>query len=119
MRKEIYYLATCSTCKKIMNELGVDESWKQHEIKSKGIPAKALDEMKKEKGSYEALFSRRAMKYRSLGLNEKQLTEKDFRKYILHEYTFLNRPAVWIGNELFIGSGKKAVEGAKKALKKA
>jgi arsenate reductase len=48
--------------------------------------------MKELAGSYEALFSRRAMKYRSMGLNEMELSEDDYRKYILEEYTFLKRP---------------------------
>ncbi|MBK8531123.1 MAG: hypothetical protein IPL64_04425 [Flavobacteriales bacterium] len=48
--------------------------------------------MKKLAGSYETLFSRVALKYRSMGLNEMTLTEKDYRKYILQEYTFLSGP---------------------------
>ena len=42
-------------------------------------------------GSYEALFSRRAMKFRSMGLADKTLTEQDYRQLILDEYTFLKR----------------------------
>ena len=34
-----------------------------------------VEEMKDMAGTYESLFSRRAMKYRSMGLNEKTLTE--------------------------------------------
>ena len=68
-------------------------------------------------GSYEALFSKIAMKYRSMGLNEKKLTEKDFRKYILEEYTFLKRPVIVIGNELFVGSAPKTVKAMMEAAK--
>ena len=35
------------------------------------------------------------------------LTEKDYRKYILQEYTFLKRPVMVIGNEIFIGNAPK------------
>ena len=87
------------------------------EIKTEKITASQLDEMKKMAGSYEALFSRRAIKYKEMGLKDKDLTEKDYRKLILEEYTFLKRPVVIINNKMFIGSEKKNVEALKQALK--
>ena len=68
-------------------------------------------------GGYEPLFSRIALKYRALGLNEMQLNEKDYRKYILQEYTFLKRPVILIGKKIFIGNSPKNVEAAKKEMK--
>lgn len=87
------------------------------EIKTEKITASQLDEMKKMAGSYEALFSRRAIKYKEMGLKDKPLTEKDYRKLILEEYTFLKRPVVIINEKIFIGSEKKNVEALKQALK--
>ena len=72
--------------------------------------------MKKMAGSYEALFSRRALKYKSMGLKEKKLTEKDYRDLILQEYTFLKRPVAIVNNKIFIGNTKAVVENLKKAL---
>jgi len=86
------------------------------DIKVKNISAKELDAIQAKVGSYEALFSKRAMKYRSMGLNEMELTEKDFRKYILEEYTFMKRPFVLIDDQVFIGNSKKTVAAAKAAL---
>ncbi len=86
-------------------------------IKEEKITPAQLDEMKKMAGSYEALFSRRALKYKELGLKDKQLTEKDYRKFILEEYTFLKRPVVIMNEKIFIGSEKKNVEALKKAIK--
>jgi len=57
------------------------------------------------------------MKYRSLGLNEMKLTEKDFRKYILQEYTFLKRPVIIVGDQIFIGSAPKTVKAMLEAAK--
>ena len=68
-------------------------------------------------GSYEALFSRRAMKYKELGLKDKKLEEKDYRKYILDEYTFLKRPVVILPGKIFVGSEKKNLEALNKAVK--
>ena len=87
------------------------------DIKTEKITAKQLDQMKKMAGTYEALFSRRAMKYKELGLKDKQLTEKDYRNYILEEYTFLKRPVVIIDDKIFIGSEKKTVDELKKLMK--
>lgn len=66
-------------------------------------------------GSYEALFSRRALKYKEMKLKDKQLTEKDYRDLILQEYTFLKRPVVIKGKKIFIGSEKKTVEALKES----
>ena len=87
-------------------------------IKEENIDAKTLDWLKEKVGSYEALFSRKAMKYRSLGLNEMKLTEADYRKYMLEEYTFLKRPFMINGDEVFIGNTKKEVEAAVASFKK-
>ena len=87
------------------------------DIKTETITPAQIDEMKKLAGSYEALFSRVALKYRSMGLNEKVLTEKDYRKLILSEYTFLKRPVMIVDDVIFIGNTKKVIESAKQALK--
>ncbi len=86
------------------------------DIKFEKITPTQLDEMKKMAGSYESLFSRRAIKYRELGLKDKKLEEKDYRRLILEEYTFLKRPVVIMGKRIFIGSEKKTKEALKKAV---
>ena len=72
--------------------------------------------MAKIAGSYEALFSRKAIKYRSLGLNEMKLSESDYKNYIIEEYTFLKRPVAIIDNKIFIGNSKKNIEELKSKL---
>lgn len=115
MRK-IYHLSSCSTCQRIINELGGLEDFEMQNIKEEKIKAKQIDEMKKMAGSYEALFSRRSMKYRPMGLHEKEISEKEFRKLILEEYTFLKRPVIIIDDEIFVGNAKKVVAAAKEKL---
>ncbi|MFZ1687794.1 MAG: ArsC/Spx/MgsR family protein [Flavobacteriales bacterium] len=107
MQRIIYYLGTCTTCERILKEIPNLKSFTMREIKGDPISAAELDAMKKLAGSYEALFSRIALKYRGMGLNKMKLTEKDYRKYILQEYTFLKRPVMVIGNEIFIGNAPK------------
>ena len=86
------------------------------EIKTGKITPAQLDEMKEKTGSYDSLFSRRAMKYKEMGLKDKPLTEKDYRQLILDEYTFLKRPVVFVNDKIFVGSEKKTVEALKNAL---
>lgn len=123
--KKIYHLGNCTTCQAIIKETQINKKgFDMQDIKfvrkdsfgEKITPAQ-LEEMKSMTGSFEALFSRRAMKYKELGLKDKKLTEKDYRNYILNEYTFLKRPVVIIDDKIFVGSDKKNVEALKKAMK--
>ena len=116
--KKIYHLGNCTTSQAIIRETQIDrKGFVMQDIKFEKITPAQLDEMKKMAGSYEALFSRRAMKYKELGLKDKKLEEKDYRRFILEEYTFLKRPVVIIGDKLFAGSEKKTIEALKKAVK--
>jgi arsenate reductase len=115
MRK-IYHLATCKTCQRIIEELDGLKDFEHQNIKEKNIEPKVLDWAAKKAGSYEALFSRRAMKFRSMGLKDKKLAEKDYRKLILEEYTFLKRPLIIVDDQVFAGSARKVVEGVREAI---
>ena len=116
--KKMYHLGNCTTCQAIIKETGVEKKgFVMQDIKFEKITATQLEEMKKMAGSYELLFSRRAMKYKELGLKDKKLTEKDYRQFILDEYTFLKRPVTIINDKIFIGNDKKTVEALKQAAK--
>ena len=114
--KKIYHLSNCNTCQKIISQINPSEETILQDIKIENIDATKLDWLKDKVGSYEALFSKRAIKYRSLGLNEMNLTEEDYRNYILEEYTFLKRPFMINGENVFIGNAKKDVEAALKSF---
>lgn len=87
------------------------------DIKFEKITPAQLSGMRALAGSYEALFSRRALKYKEWKLKDKKLGEQDYKNYILQEYTFLKRPVVIIHDRIFIGSEKKNVEALIEALK--
>lgn len=115
--KKVYYLSTCDTSRAIIKENMLEKKgFELQDIKTVKITPAQLDEMKQMAGSYEALFSRRAIKYKSLGLKDMELDEKDYRKYILEEYTFLKRPVIINGKEIFMGSEKKNLEALKKSV---
>lgn len=118
--KKIYTISTCTTSQDIFRKTGLDKKigliFTLQDIKFEKISAAQLEEMKNMAGNYEALFSRRALKYKEWGLKDKKLTEKEYRQYILEEYTFLKRPVVIMGDKIFIGSEKKTVAALKKEL---
>jgi arsenate reductase len=104
--KTVFYLPNCGTCKRILSEIKPGKEVKLRDIKQDAITEEELDEMLRLAGSHEALFSRVAMKYR----------EKDYRYYMLKDYTFLKRPTIIYDGEIFIGSSKATIERAKKAF---
>jgi arsenate reductase len=105
---KIYYLSTCDTCKRIIAELKLKEKgFVFQDIKTEKITTSQLDELKILAGSYEALFSRVAMKYKTL--ETKPTTEAEYKKLILEEYTFLKRPVILINNKIFIGNSKAVI----------
>ncbi len=114
--KKVYYLKTCSTCIRILKELNLSSDFILQDIKSEEITVKQLEQMKDLSGSYEALFSKRSQLYKKMDLKSQTLTEKDYKHYILHHYTFLSRPVFIIDNHIFIGNSKTNVEAVKKAL---
>ncbi|HEX9825080.1 MAG TPA: ArsC/Spx/MgsR family protein [Flavobacteriaceae bacterium] len=113
---KIYYLKTCSTCVRIIKALDLPSNFIFQDIKEQEITVKQLEELYNLSGSYEALFSKRAKLYKDMGLKDLNLTEQDFKHYILQHYTFLSRPVIIFNNQIFIGNSPKAVEAAKQAI---
>jgi arsenate reductase len=93
-----------------MKEAKVDDSFEKQDVKTEKITESQIDEMAKLAGSFEALFSRTARKYRQLDLKSKQLVESDYKKLILEEYTFLKRPVFIIEDKIFVGNAKKTIQ---------
>lgn len=113
-----YYLPACKTCQRTLDTVrSLRDDWVLRDIKAEPLTEAELDAPAEAAGSHEALFSRRAQLYRKRGLHERDLTEDDYRRLILEHYTFLSRPVIATEDgQIFIGSSKKAVEGAVRAL---
>lgn len=107
--KKVFHLKTCSTCIRIIKEINWPKDIEFQNIKELNISSKELSEIISMGYTNTDLFSKRAMKYKSLGLKDMKLEDKDLRKYILEEYTFLKRPVVVYNNSVFIGNSKKNV----------
>ncbi|SFR37663.1 Arsenate reductase, glutaredoxin family [Robiginitalea myxolifaciens] len=114
--KAIYHLSTCNTCQRILKTLNLGSDFTLRDIKDESITPEELEAMKALAGSYEALFSKRARLYRQRGLHEKTLGEAEYKALILEHYTFLKRPVIVAGDQIFIGNTAKTVAAATAAL---
>lgn len=114
--KKVFYLKTCSTCKRIMTEFDLSD-FEQREIKAKPVTEEELQELYALTQSYEALFSKKSTQIKERNIDVKSLQEEDFKTLILEDYRFLKRPVFIINQEIFIGSDKKNVELLRERLK--
>lgn len=114
--QQFFYLATCTTCKRIQQELALPETVVLQDIKKEPLTLEDVELLKKLAGSYEALFSKRAQLYKQRDLKNQNLQESDYKALLLEHYTFLKRPVLVLEDTIFIGNAKNTVEEAKKAL---
>lgn len=114
--QKVYYLSSCDTCKRVMDEIKIPSSFIKQDIKVQGITEEELDELFNLTDSFEELFSRRAKLYQERNLKEEKLLEEDYKALILEHYTFLKRPVIVNNDKIFIGSSPKTVAAAKKSI---
>lgn len=113
--KKVYFLQTCDTCRRILKEVNTAGFIRQ-EIKANPVNAAQLEEMYSITKNYESLFNKRAKLYKEMDLKNQSLTEKDFRQFILDEYTFLKRPVFIVDDEIFVGNSKKVIKNLKEKI---
>lgn len=107
--KKIFYLKTCNTCKRILNE--VDTSgFELREVKGKIISKDELRELRKRVDSYSDLINRRGRFYTQNDLKNKNLTDAEWEELLLQEYSLLKRPVFVTDDLFFAGNAKKTVE---------
>ena len=114
--KKVYYLSTCDTCKRVMDEIEIPPTFIKQDIKTEAITEKELENLKKLVGDYESLFSRRAKLFQQRNLKNEKLLEEDYKQLILEHYTFLKRPVIVNNNEIFIGSSPKTIAAARESI---
>jgi len=92
----MYWLPYCSTCIKAEQALlTAGHGIKKHvNIKEESVSRDTLVKLAEGLGSIEALFSKRAMKYRSMGLDKMTLSDEDMLTHMENEYTFIKRPVI-------------------------
>ena len=114
--KVFFYLKTCDTCKRIINDINLGSDIELVDIKVNPLNKQQLKTIRSFSESFEDLFNKRAQLYKQINLNTKILSESDYEKLILEHYTFLKRPVLLYDNKLFVGNSKNTIEQIKKFL---
>jgi len=115
--KKIYFLSTCSTCKKILKNWDISDSIKKIDLKKTPISALDLKELYSLSNSYEALFNKRAVLFREKKKHLEIITEKEYKEMLLAHYSFLKRPVLIINEKLFVGNSKETLNKAALEIK--
>lgn len=102
---KLYWLPHCSTCKKakkfIENKgLTITEF---HDIKENRLSRQEIVKLANLVGGAEDLFSRRAIKYREMGLHEREVSSAEMLDLMANEYTFIKRPVMVFGENAVAG----------------
>lgn len=109
---EIVGLPYCTTCQKVRAALeGEGIAVRRfRDVKTEPLSEREVRELARRVGGVERLFSRRAMKYRALGLDKRNLSEQDMVDWMVKEYTFVTRPVVLDaqGEAAFCGGAPRA-----------
>jgi arsenate reductase len=109
---DVYWLPYCTTCQKAVAHL-----------EAKGVPVRSYRNVKEQPlsqeevrglaekvGGVEKLFSKRAMKYRAMGLHEREVSEDEMVRLMAEEYTFVTRPVIVRGDRATAGFSAKRVD---------
>jgi arsenate reductase len=113
MKIEFYGLPNCTTCQKALRRLDYHrvENVKKRNIKEAPLSRNEIERLARLLGGAENLFSRRSVKYRELGLKDKQLSENEMLNLMAGEYTFLKRPILVAGETAIAGFFEKEYDG--------
>lgn len=112
--QRFYYLSSCDTCKRIIKTLELPNTVTLVDIKKTPLQEAELEELYRHTKSYEALLNKRAQKLKEI--DKSILTEDKIKSLLLDHYTFLKRPVLVLGDELFVGNAKATIAAAKAAL---
>ena len=115
LKPTFFYLKTCDTCRRIIQELDLSENVSLREIKSTPITLVELEKMKAHFLSYEELFNKRAVKFRTM--DSYSLKDIDYKNLLLSDYTFLKRPVLLVDNQAFAGNSKDIIKQMKEAIR--
>lgn len=113
----VFYLSTCDTCKRILNELGIEKTNSNvQDIKTNPVTNDQFDKMAQLIDSPIDLINKRARKLKALNLSDQDFTLKKVKELVTTEYTFLKRPVFLFENRIFTGNSKKTIEALKTFL---
>jgi len=104
-----YGLPNCTTCQKALRRLDYHRisDIEKRNIKEEPLSREEVEKLATTLGGAENLFSRRSVKYRELGLKDKNLSETEMLDLMAGEYTFLKRPILMMNGKAVAGFFEK------------
>lgn len=105
----LYWLASCSTCKKaeqFLKSQNIEISVYRN-LKEDSLSRDEIEKLAANVGGVNELFSRRAIKYREMNLQSRELSETEMFDLMASEYTFIKRPVLISGERAIAGFSEK------------
>lgn len=106
---EFLYLSTCSTCKRIMQLLPKHKDLNFRDVKVNPLSLEEVRQLAALSGSFTALINKRSQQFKISGISSKDLTEAQSEQLLVTHYSYLARPILVIGSEIFIGNSSATV----------
>ncbi|WP_236972924.1 arsenate reductase family protein [Membranihabitans marinus] len=114
---KVWYLSTCSTCRRIMKELNLNEETATlQDIKAVPPSAADIDFFYQKTQSYKALINGRSMEFRKRSIKPSEIDESRAKELLLDHYAFLKRPVIQIDDRIFVGNSAKTISEIKQHL---
>jgi arsenate reductase len=80
------------------------------DLKQEPLEEAEVRDLARKVGGAEKLFSKRAMKFRQMGLHERELSEDEMVRLMAEEYTFVTRPVIVRGGRATAGFSARRVD---------
>lgn len=102
---KLYWLPHCTTCQKAAEYLKTKglELAATHDVKAHPLSRDEVARLAEMVGGPNALFSRRAIKYHTMNLGARQLSDDELLDLMTQEYTFIRRPVLVRGARAMAG----------------
>lgn len=104
-----YWSPNCTTCQKAKRRLERHRVsvTKFRDIKEEPLGREEVEKLVKMLGGASELFSRRAVKYREMKLDERELSDAEMIDLMEGDYTFLKRPILVVDGKATAGYFEK------------
>lgn len=109
MENTFLFLSTCSTCMRIIKELGIADAPYLQDVKQHLITAEQLAHLYQNTKSYESLINKRGRVFAQLKREGTQFTEAVYKQLLETEYSCLKRPILVWNNKIYLGNSKKII----------
>lgn len=116
MKNTFLYLSSCSTCLRIIKDLGLENSPLLQDVKHSPATTEQLDFLYKTTHSYEALINKRGRVFAQLKREGVLFTEDVYKNLLIKEYSCLKRPILILNKVVYLGNAKATVAKMNAAL---